>query len=76
MARISTYSTVNLLETIEMIEDMATDLMRTAKDTEDCPPHQVTYVAQMNNDIAHYNNGIVCLKCAILRELKNGEDDE
>ena len=76
MPRISTYSTVNLLETIEMIEDMATDLMRTAKDTEDYPPHQVTYVAQMNNDIAHYNNGIVCLKCAILRELKKGEDDE
>ena len=38
MARISTYSTVNLLDTIEMIENMATDLMRTAKDTEDYPP--------------------------------------
>ena len=76
MKHISSYSTVNLAETIELIDHLAIDLTRTPKDVEDFTPDQVTYVDRMNSDVAQFNNGVLHLKCALIRELLKDEDDE
>ena len=74
MSRINAYSSINLLDTIELIDNLAADLTRTTKEVEDYEPDQADYVYRMNSDIAHYNEGIYALKCMIRRELLKEEE--
>lgn len=76
MKKLNAYETVNLLETILMIESLAADAMLTPKDVEDYPANQTAFVERMNSDIAQYNDGVHHLKCAIMRELLKDEEDE
>ena len=75
MKRLNPYETVNLLETITMIESLAADAMLTPKDVEDYPDDQTAFVDRMNSDIAQYNDGVHHLKCAIMRERLKEEDE-
>ena len=76
MKKLNSYETVNLLETITMIEFLAADAMLTPKAVEDYPEDQTALVDRMNSDIAQYNDGVHHLKCAIMRELlKEAEAD-
>lgn len=76
MKKLNSYETVNLLETITMIEFLAADAMLTPKDVEDYPADQTSFVERMNSDIAQYNDGVHNLKCAIMRYLLKDEEDE
>ena len=75
MKKLNSYETVNLLETITMIEFLAADAMLTPKAVEDYPEDQTALVDRMNSDIAQYNDGVHHLKCAIMRELLKEEDE-
>jgi hypothetical protein len=75
MKKLNAYETVNLLETIIMIEFLAADAMLTPKAVEDYPEDQTALVDRMNSDIAQYNDGVHHLKCAIMRELLKEEDE-
>ena len=75
MKKLNSYETVNLLETITMIEFLAADAMLTPKDVEDYTDDQTAFVDRMNSDIAQYNDGVHHLKCAIMRELLKEEDE-
>ena len=76
MASITSYTTVYLMETLQLIDKLAEDLTLTTKDIEDFPTEQLEHVTRMNSDIAKYNEGIFHLKCSIKRELlKEAEAD-